>query len=970
MNAGLRKRLHLAVWSAGALLGTALAQTPQTFEIPLRSGTTTLVQGRLEVGPADPGAARAAQAPYAIVQFTRNLRAPEWDELRRLGIEPLVFLHDKAWICHVRPGAVSAATAARFGIAATRLWAPAFKASPNVAQRRFEARSQGRAGQVRLLVTFFEDVDRASILALLGPSAADARLYREPNVWAVELAPSRIDALLAEPRVMAVDDGPAPFEPTNSGSRSILGVDAVQQIDPTTVPPRYNGLSGRGVTIAVSETSSTRHPDFLNHDASGAPTTPRFLNPSTGMGDPHGTHVAGTIGGNGWNSHRGINNGQPYQWRGMAPEANLVSGTGYGQYPVHASNHSYVMSYGTYACGYDCPASIDRYIRGGAGLARKRPHVWAVANQGQSPQYDNEEGYYAIYAPAKNAIGVGAVNTNDGQLAGFSSLGPTFDGRIKPDVVAGGCENTLARDVPHDRLLTVQVDYVRIYDPRATQPAPQCAAAPVRNGAFAVRCWEFNTPGDAEGWFSLEQLNVSDPQVSDGLLSFRIPVGTSAFGWAEDVGVLANETQFIETRQRVDTAGATIFEADLTYFWRRLNSSNYVDGVSGVRRPVTGGFAVSTHPVGALGMELTMVGRDVRPTGVNGWTGTVQRLRMDALGLGTVISTAERGGAYAANCGTSMAAPAVTGTVALLLQAFQRTQGVDLDTDPPLPSTIKAVLAQTATDLVHASADLRDGPNPDTGAPVLFHEGPDFATGYGLVNAAAAAALIARSGTSVACKDMAGTICESTIDVAQRESYRLVVPPGQPVLQVTLAWDDREGSTLTSESTPKLVNDLDLLLVDPQGRLHHVWTLAPLPVASCGGAGPGCGDPDPIAPSDVRPAYRARDHRNNVEQATVKLPQAGVWRVLVEGFNVQASVPPQTYSLVSALTLAKQPALAADLNGNQCVDQNDLQLLLADLRGPAPHNGSYDLNGDGRVDIADARWLVTRFTQAGGAPCP
>lgn len=58
-----------------------------------------------------------------------------------------------------------------------------------------------------------------------------------------------------------------------------------------------------------------------------------------------------------------------------------------------------------------------------------------------------------------------------------------------------------------------------------------------------------------------------------------------------------------------------------------------------------------------------------------------------------------------------------------------------------------------------------------------------------------------------------------------------------------------------------------------------------------------------------------------------------------------------------------------DINPNHCVDRDDLDLILRDIRGPAPHNPAFDLNGDGEVNIADARWLVTRFTNPRGAPC-
>ena len=58
--------------------------------------------------------------------------------------------------------------------------------------------------------------------------------------------------------------------------------------------------------------------------------------------------------------------------------------------------------------------------------------VNSAGNEGGTP-------WFFIIAPADgfNTIGVGAVDLNN-QIASFSSRGPTFDGRIKPDVVARG----------------------------------------------------------------------------------------------------------------------------------------------------------------------------------------------------------------------------------------------------------------------------------------------------------------------------------------------------------------------------------------------------------------------------------------------------------------------------------------------------------------------------------------------------
>jgi len=58
--------------------------------------------------------------------------------------------------------------------------------------------------------------------------------------------------------------------------------------------------------------------------------------------------------------------------------------------------------------------------------------ITAAGNEGVTP-------WYYITAPADgiNTIAIGAVN-NSNQIAAFSSRGPSYDGRIKPDVVAQG----------------------------------------------------------------------------------------------------------------------------------------------------------------------------------------------------------------------------------------------------------------------------------------------------------------------------------------------------------------------------------------------------------------------------------------------------------------------------------------------------------------------------------------------------
>jgi hypothetical protein len=201
--------------------------------------------------------------------------------------------------------------------------------------------------------------------------------------------------------------------------------------------------------------------------------------------------------------------------------------------------------------------------------------------------------------------------------------------------------------------------------------------------------------------------------------------------------------------------------------------------------------------------------------------------------------------------------------------------------------------------MVHKTADPKNGNNPDTGSPVLYDEGPDFATGYGLVNAQAAVELIAAAA--------ANRHIHEAYMLDGIHEYEFTLSSSITEIKVTLAWDDVEGSTVVKQTIPRLVNDLDLVLIDPSGNRHYPWTLNPLPVADCGGYGPGCGDPDPIKPEDITPAFKGEDHLNNVEQVQVGFPQLGIWRVQVNGDGIQdVTDGRQSYSLVSSVPLVRK----------------------------------------------------------------
>jgi hypothetical protein len=250
------------------------------------------------------------------------------------------------------------------------------------------------------------------------------------------------------------------------------------------------------------------------------------------------------------------------------------------------------------------------------------------------------------------------------------------------------------------------------------------------------------------------------------------------------------------------------------------------------------------------------------------------RIKPDLLAGGDAVRSASVVGddAYAVLAGTSSATAATAGAIALLTELYRDTHG---GVDPRAPE-IKALLVQTAHDA---------GPEP----------GPDYGTGYGLLDASAAAALIARDGAApsgarhlwVAVSD-GSTFTLTTADPV----------PADTALRVTLAWTDPPSQIAAGDdgAASALVNDLDLVVTreaDGEETRLYAWSL------------------DAAAPS--APATRAAPNRaDNVEVVDVSEDEAGgaSFRVEVEPARPLWRAGPQAFAIVSSVPLVAQEASA------------------------------------------------------------
>lgn len=297
---------------------------------------------------------------------------------------------------------------------------------------------KGRA-QVKATVFFQQPLGREAAEFLLRGKVDEILSEETPYMVHVVATPERLLTLAELEEVARVEDYQEKL-PLNDVSRNLTKVNALQApyIDTLTFPPTPAWNSGRPYTgdsiwISTNEGMDLNHMDFRENTASG--TVPRLAVPGDQMTSAlHGTHVAGIIGGNGWNSELNGNGGRRYQWRGVAPKVLYTTGWDAGD----ANNHSFIYSDQGYYTYNDVNFDIAASNHGGTRQEDDNVAVWAAANNGgYSAQYGVQRGYYSMLINAKDVIKVGSVDPN-GLRSGFSSMGPIRDGRIGPDVMAPG----------------------------------------------------------------------------------------------------------------------------------------------------------------------------------------------------------------------------------------------------------------------------------------------------------------------------------------------------------------------------------------------------------------------------------------------------------------------------------------------------------------------------------------------------
>jgi serine protease AprX len=215
-------------------------------------------------------------------------------------------------------------------------------------------------------------------------------------------------------------------------------------------------LQGQGIAVAVIDSGiNANHPDFRNGQGASRVVASVYLNSAATSADDaygHGTHVAGLIGGNGQASGGAFT--------GVAPQVNLVNvkvSDDAGN--VTASDvvagmqwvYEHAAQYNIRVVNLSVNSSLNQSyhvdpLDAAAEILwfNKIVVVTAAGNLGKHALYPPANDPFVITVGA--ADDMGTSEAGDDTVAGFSAYGKTYDGFVKPDLIAPGVKliSTLA----------------------------------------------------------------------------------------------------------------------------------------------------------------------------------------------------------------------------------------------------------------------------------------------------------------------------------------------------------------------------------------------------------------------------------------------------------------------------------------------------------------------------------------------
>ena len=425
---------------------------------------------------------------YYIVQLTGPVTAADVAALEAAGLELFDYVPDFAFIVKMN-SAQQATVQALSRVRWSGIYQPAYRVAPVVLARVEQPDTASRDAALKLVVSVFRGellADIVSQVAALGGEVLEQTETEWQGKLKVRLPVAAVADVAALTGVRWLEPAPQ-WKLHNEVADNVLGVREVWTTE---------GLYGTGQTVAVCDTGldqgsiapAALHDDFENGSGASRVTAllDRVGDGANDVNSGHGTHVAGSVLGNG-----ALSGATPSShtypesaYAGMAPEAHLVfqavedNATGsllgfpldlntlFAEAVTNGANlHTNSWGADTAGAYTSDSAAVDQFI----WTHKNYAILFSAGNAGVDSNSDGVIDLNSMGSPAtaKNCIAVGAsennrpivnstwgggwpadfpanpVNSdrmadNIAGLAAFSSRGPARDNRYKPDIVAPG----------------------------------------------------------------------------------------------------------------------------------------------------------------------------------------------------------------------------------------------------------------------------------------------------------------------------------------------------------------------------------------------------------------------------------------------------------------------------------------------------------------------------------------------------
>lgn len=370
---------------------------------------------------------------YRLVQFERLLSEQEKDRLAGAKVQLLDYIPNNVWLCAI-PTQIDRNFLAQFPIRGIMPMPIEAKVRANLTQLPLPAWAIQTEGTIDLHIMRYSGVPEAFLNSALIRSGALLLPEKGANWQTIRVSSEKIMQVAQLPGVQLIEPIDPPAESENYVAR---GQHRATALDPGHIGGRH--YNGQGVVVGVGDDGIIGpHIDF----------TGRFDNSSCGGADAgdHADHVTGTI--------FGAGNLNP-DHRGMAPGSYIFTYYGgqslIGFLPTHVNTRNIVITNTSQSNG--CNAGYTILTQAVDNLVHDNTHllmVYSAGNEGVSIDcnYGAGTGWGNItggHKMAKNCLTVGALSPTDG-IASFSSRGPAYDGRIKPEICGKGMSQISTQD--------------------------------------------------------------------------------------------------------------------------------------------------------------------------------------------------------------------------------------------------------------------------------------------------------------------------------------------------------------------------------------------------------------------------------------------------------------------------------------------------------------------------------------------